>query len=83
MPNYHSVFEVALSDIQTKLAAVDQSDVPGELFAKAFTEYEALGNSVKAQLLRLPAMKRRKVEIEKINFQHLSEAANLLDISFQ
>ena len=81
-PNYQSVFEVALSDIQTKLAAVDQSDVPGELFAKAFTEYEALGNSVKAQLLRLPAMKRRKVEIEKINFQHLSEAAKLLEHFF-
>jgi hypothetical protein len=83
-PNYERSLQEALGDVQARLTAVgtDPSNVPGELFAKIFTEYEALANAVRRQLLRFPATGRRRHAIEKINFQKLDEASKLLEQYF-
>ncbi len=83
-PNYLSSYEKALSELKAHLSAssVHSGDIPGELFAKAFTEYEALGNCVRTQLLRIPATDRRKAEVRRINFQRISEAAEQLERFF-
>ena len=83
-PNFLSSYENGLAELQTQLSAssVHRGDVPGELFAKAFTEYEALGNCVRTQLLRIPATDRRKAEVRRINFQRMGEAAELLERFF-
>jgi Zn finger protein HypA/HybF involved in hydrogenase expression len=83
-PNYESSFQRALEIIKADLTAAgtDPRNLPGEVFSKIFTEYEALGNAVRRQLLRLPMTERRRRETAKINFQRLAEAANLMEQYF-
>lgn len=83
LPNYESSFQNGLEVVRVALAAApDHLDLPGETFSRSFTEYEALANAVRRQLLRLPMTPRRRKDIEKINFQRLLEAFQSLDQYF-
>lgn len=83
-PNYEHTFDQAMAAIRAQITpeTVDAANLPGETLSKAFSEYEAFGNAVRRQLLRLPMTPRRRTETEKINFQRLAEAERLLDLYF-
>ncbi len=79
--NYLTIFEGALGKLLTNVEEIAKAGevIPGDLLTKAFTEFEALGNSVRTQLLRLPATEKRKSDIAKLNFQRIIETSDSLE----
>jgi hypothetical protein len=75
-----TIFEGALGKLITNVEEIAKAGevIPGDLLTKAFTEFEALGNSVRTQLLRLPATEKRKSDIAKLNFQRIIETSDSL-----
>ena len=79
--NYLEVFDKAFGELTASVdeAAKTSEVMPGSLLTRAFSEFEALGNTVRTQLTRVPATEKKKNEISKLNFQRIREAADFLD----
>ena len=79
--NLSDVFEAKISGLESQFTEVDETlterherEVEWEKLLRCASEFEAMANDIKRQLLSLPAIAKRKGELEQTNFLRIETA---------
>lgn len=82
--NTLQVFEERLQKLEERLEPTQGELI--DILKNSLSDFEGLANDLRDQLLRIPATKKRKTDIAKINFQNVLDAnekiKNWFDIDF-
>ena len=84
--NYSEVIEAKLDELENQLILVDENvtdrgerEVEWEKLLRNVSEFEALANDVRKQLLRIPATPRRKADLGYLSFQNIMHANDIIN----
>jgi len=85
-PNFKSVIERKFDQFEAKFKKADETvsnrherEVEWEKLTRCVSEFEALANTVRTQLLRLPLIPQRRADLSRIGFQRIINASGQIE----